>query len=55
VAQCPAPKWRSVGTYATRGTKQVRVLNLPKGKYQVRVLPAQGFDGSVSRMVRLKR
>ena len=50
-----APKWRSVGTYATRGTKQVRVLNLPKGRYRVKVLPAHGFDGSVSRTVRLKR
>ena len=50
-----APKWRSVGTYATRGTKHVRVLNLPKGRYRVKVLPAHGFDGSVSRTVRLTR
>ena len=49
------PKWRAIGTYSTRGPSHVRTLNLPKGTYRVKVKPANGYTGSVSQRVRLKR
>ncbi len=47
--------WRALSTYRTYGTRETRLLNLPKGTYRVWVRPKYGYSGAMSKSVRLIR
>jgi hypothetical protein len=48
-------QWRNVGKYTTRGSRETRTLNLPKGTYRVRVLPRFGYIETYSEEFSLER
>jgi Fibronectin type III domain len=43
------------GPYTTKGPREQRTVNLPKGTYRVVVLPAYGYQETASGAVSLKR
>lgn len=47
--------WAALKTYRTRGSKEVRVLDLRRGTYRVWVNPKFGYDGVLSASVTLRR
>jgi hypothetical protein len=47
--------WKSLKTYRTWGSKEIRTVNLGKGTYRVWVNPKFGYQGIMSAEVRLKR
>ena len=47
--------WKPIRGYRTRGPKETRTVNLPRGTYRVRVYPKYGLLGATSPGFRLKR
>ena len=48
--------WRTLkATYRTRGAKETRIVDLPRGTYRVRVLPRMGLTEATSPAVTLTR
>ena len=47
--------WKPLKTYRTKGSKETRTINLPKGTYQVVVRAKYGFAETTSKSVNLKR
>ena len=47
--------WKPLKTYRTKGYKENRTINLPKGTYHVVVSPAWGWAGATSSNAYLKR
>ncbi|MGA7689148.1 MAG: hypothetical protein WCA29_07940 [Jiangellales bacterium] len=45
----------SVRTARTKGAKEVAVINVPRGRYVVKVSAQHGFGASTSRSVFVKR
>lgn len=48
-------KWKALKTYRTKGTREIRTINLSKGTYRVRVAPKYGRAGAISKSVMLRR
>ena len=40
--------WRGLSSYRTHGSRETRLLNLPKGTYRVWVRPKYGYSGAMS-------
>lgn len=51
----PDGTWLALKTYKTKGSKETRTINLPKGVYQVLVAPKYGYRGATSAAITLKR
>ena len=47
--------WKPLKSYRTKGSKETRTVNLPKGWYRVVVFDKYGFTGTTSDLVYLKR
>lgn len=48
-------KWKKVKHYSTKGRKEIRTINLRKGRYRVHIKPKTGLAGGFTRPVKLKR
>ena len=51
----PDGSWKALKSYKTKGSKETRTINLPKGTYRLVVTAKYGFQGSTSPEVYLKR
>lgn len=51
----PAYQWQWVRTYQTRGSREIRTINLPAGTYKVYVYPQRNHAGAWSGEVTLLR
>lgn len=47
--------WKTKKTTRTKGTKDKRTINMPKGKYRIKVASQHGLKGAKSKTVRLRR
>lgn len=47
--------WAPGKTYRTRGSKETRTVNLPKGTYRAVILPKGSFPGVTTNEVKLKK
>ena len=47
--------WKARKTYRTKGTKETRTINLPKGTYRVVVASKYGYLGDSSAGVKLRK
>jgi YVTN family beta-propeller protein len=49
-------KWKTLGKpYSTRSSRQIRIIDLKRGKYRAVVAAAYGYAGATSSAVKLKR
>ena len=48
-------RWKKVGQHTTKGPKEVRTINVPKGRYRVHIRPKNRLVGGFTRPVRVKR
>lgn len=48
-------KWKTKKVRWTKGTKDVRTINMGKGKYRIKVPAQHGMDKEISNVVRLRR
>ena len=53
--QLPDGTWKPLKTYKTKGSKETRTINLPKGTYQVVVGAKDGYIQTTSAPIYLKR
>ena len=51
----PSGAWKPLKTYRTKGSKETRTVNLPKGTYQVVIATKYGFNGVTSSAITLTR